>query len=151
MRGKQQKNQLKLAFESNAEVKPEVGLIEGAETLTAESRPESQTANERLMEEILGRENLKRALKRVEQNKGASGVDGMEVDELRPFLKQHWPQLREALENGTYKPQPVRRVEIPKGGGNVSGKDATENSTETMQAQPTNTTEPQPRTISDKS
>ena len=117
MRGKQQNNQLKLAFESNAEVKPEVGLREGTETLTAESKPESQTANERMMEEILERENLRRALKRVEQNKGASGVDGMEVDELRPYLKQHWPELREALESGTYKPQPVRRAEIPKSGG----------------------------------
>jgi len=117
MRGKQQNNQLKLAFESTTEVKPEVGLIEGTETLTAESKPESQAANERMMEKILERENLKRALKRVKQNKGAGGVDGMEVDELGPYLKQHWPQLREALENGTYKPQPVRRAEIPKSGG----------------------------------
>lgn len=119
MREKQQKNQLKLAFDSKAEVKPEAAQIEGTETLTAKSKPESQAANKELMEEILERENLRRALKRVEQNKGAGGVDGMGVEELRPYLKQHWPQLRAALENGTYKPQPVRRVEIPKSGGGM--------------------------------
>ncbi len=119
MRDKQQKNQLELAFEGSAEVKPQAGHRKGTETLTAEGKPESQAGNPRLMEEILEKENLKRALKRVEQNKGAAGVDGMEVGELRTYLKQHWPKLREALESGKYKPQAVRRVEIPKSGGGV--------------------------------
>ena len=71
------------------------------------------------MEEIVERENLKDALRRVKANKGAPGVDAMTVDQLGDYLKQHWPAIREQLLSGTYKPQPVRRVEIPKpdGGG----------------------------------
>ena len=71
------------------------------------------------MEEVCERENLKAALQRVKDNKGSPGIDGMTVNELPDYLKQHWPTIREQLLNGTYKPQPVRRVEIPKpdGGG----------------------------------
>jgi RNA-directed DNA polymerase len=71
------------------------------------------------MEEVCERENCKRALARVKANKGSAGVDGMTVHELPEFLKQHWPVIGEQLLSGTYKPQPVRRVEIPKpdGGG----------------------------------
>jgi RNA-directed DNA polymerase len=71
------------------------------------------------MEEVCERENCKQALARVKANKGSPGVDGMTVHELSGFLKQHWPTIREQLLSGTYKPQPVRRVEIPKpdGGG----------------------------------
>lgn len=71
------------------------------------------------MEVILERENLKQALGRVEENKGAAGVDGMSVKELRLFLKQHWPKLREQLLSGSYQPQLVRRVEIPKASGGM--------------------------------
>ena len=70
-----------------------------------------------LWEEFLSRENLARALRRVEQNAGAAGIDGMTVVELRPWLKQHWPEVRAVLEAGTYRPQPVRRVTIPKPSG----------------------------------
>jgi RNA-directed DNA polymerase len=72
-----------------------------------------------LMEEVCERENCKQALKRVKANKGSAGVDGMTVQQLPEYLKQHWPAIREQLLSGTYKPQPVRRVEIPKpdGGG----------------------------------
>ncbi|MCL5005529.1 MAG: group II intron reverse transcriptase/maturase [Acidobacteria bacterium] len=71
------------------------------------------------MEEVCERENCKQALARVKANKGSPGVDGMTVRELAGYLKQHWPAIREQLLSGTYKPQPVRRVEIPKpdGGG----------------------------------
>ena len=71
------------------------------------------------MEEVCERENCKQALARVKANKGSPGVDGMTVHELPEFLKQHWPAIREQLLSGTYKPQPVRRVEIqkPDGGG----------------------------------
>jgi RNA-directed DNA polymerase len=71
------------------------------------------------MEEVCERENCKQALARVKANKGSAGVDGMTVHELPEFLKQHWPAIRAQLLSGTYKPQPVRRVEIPKpdGGG----------------------------------
>jgi len=89
-----------------------------------ESRPtindsESPASTNRLMEEVCERENLREALRRVRANKGSPGVDGMTVGGIRDYLKQHWPAIREQLLNGTYEPQPVRRVEIPKpdGGG----------------------------------
>ena len=74
------------------------------------------------MEEVCERENLKAALRRVKDNKGSPGVDGMTVNELPVYLNQHWPTIREQLLNGTYKPQPVRRVEIPKPDGGGSRK-----------------------------
>ena len=61
--------------------------------------------------------NLKRALAQVKRNKGAPGIDGMTVEALGPYLKEHWPTLQAQLLAGTYKPQPVRRVEIPKASG----------------------------------
>jgi RNA-directed DNA polymerase len=70
-----------------------------------------------VMQEVVRRENLKQALKRVCANKGAAGVDRMEVDALTPYLKVHWPAIREELLNGTYDPQPVLRVAIPKQDG----------------------------------
>jgi len=70
-----------------------------------------------VMQKVVRRENLKQALKRVCANKGAAGVDGMKVEALKPHLKEHWPELREELLNGTYIPQPVLRVEIPKQDG----------------------------------
>jgi len=70
-----------------------------------------------LLDEILQRENLLEALRRVERNKGAPGVDGMTVEQLGPYLKEHWSRIREELLSGTYRPQPVRKVEIPKPGG----------------------------------
>lgn len=70
-----------------------------------------------MMEQILSRDNLTAALKRVEANKGSHGVDGMSVQTLREHLKQHWRTIREQMEQGTYEPSPVRRVEIPKPNG----------------------------------
>jgi len=67
--------------------------------------------------EAFSRENLMRALQRVERNRGAPGVDGMTTEELRPWLREHWPGIRRALDEGTYRPAPVRRVMIPKPGG----------------------------------
>ena len=119
MGGRQQKIQNELAFMNSAEVKPEALSDEGAEPFAAGSRPESQAGNERLLEVMLERENLLMALKRVEQNKGAAGVEGIGVTKLRSHLKQHWPELREQLLSGSYQPQPVRRVEIPKPGGGM--------------------------------
>ncbi len=71
------------------------------------------------MEEVCERENLKRALQRVKANKGSPGIDGMTVEELPDYLAQHWPAIREQLLSGSYRPQPVRRVEIPKPDGGV--------------------------------
>ncbi len=69
------------------------------------------------MQQLLSRENLLSALHRVEENKGSHGVDGMSVKTLREHIKQNWQTIRESLENGTYEPSPVRRVEIPKPNG----------------------------------
>jgi RNA-directed DNA polymerase len=62
-------------------------------------------------------ENLSRALRRVEANRGAPGVDGMTTGDLRSWLRQYWVEVWEALDAGIYRPQPVRRVVIPKPGG----------------------------------
>lgn len=70
-----------------------------------------------LLNRVLERGNLVRALKQVRRNKGAPGIDSMTVDELPEFLSQHWPKIRQQIIDGTYRPKPVRRVEIPKPDG----------------------------------
>lgn len=70
-----------------------------------------------LLAQVLARDNLQRALKQVRQNKGAPGIDGMTVDELPDYLRHHWLKIRAQLEAGSYRPQPVRRVDIPKRDG----------------------------------
>ncbi|MEY2932210.1 MAG: Group intron-encoded protein LtrA, partial [Pseudomonadota bacterium] len=70
-----------------------------------------------LMEEVLRRENLVKAHARVVRNDGAPGVDGMNIDELMAYCREHWARIREELLSGRYVPQPVRRVEIPKPDG----------------------------------
>lgn len=77
------------------------------------------SGNDRLMEEVVARGNVKVALKRVRQNKGSPGVDGMTVDELPKHLMENWESLRAQLLEGTYQPKPVRKQEIPKSGGGV--------------------------------
>lgn len=131
MSGKRQKNQLTysgsdvrnqqmvLAFEEEDRGEAPKGLREGTETLTAKRVDESPAIDERLIEEVCERENCKQALKRVKANKGNPGVDGMTVQELPEYLKERWPAIREQLLSGTYKPQPVKRVEIPKPDGGV--------------------------------
>jgi RNA-directed DNA polymerase len=79
----------------------------------------SPEATSSLMARVLERENLVRALKQVQRNRGAPGVDGMNVDALPGYLQIHWPEIRVALESGCYRPKPVRRVLIPKGDGGV--------------------------------
>lgn len=88
------------------------------EASTATNRNE-RSGNDRLMELVVERSNAKAALKRVVQNKGSSGVDGMTVDELPKYLTENWERLRAQLLDGSYQPKPVREVEIPKSGGGV--------------------------------
>ena len=80
---------------------------------------DAHPAEASLWEAFLARENLAEALRRVEQNAGAAGIDGMSTKELRAWLHDHWPQVRSMLDAGTYRPQPVRRVAIPKPSGGV--------------------------------
>jgi RNA-directed DNA polymerase len=70
-----------------------------------------------LIERLLERGNMLKALQAVEANQGAAGVDGMEVDQLRSYLREHWAEIKEQILNGAYEPRPVRRVDIPKPGG----------------------------------
>jgi RNA-directed DNA polymerase len=81
-------------------------------------KEKTQPEAERVLEEVLRRENMVSALRRVRSNKGAPGMDGMTVEELVPYLKTEWPRIREELLKGTYEPMPVRQVEIPKPNGN---------------------------------
>jgi group II intron reverse transcriptase/maturase len=78
---------------------------------------DERTQHEELWERIFSRENLLKALARVESNKGAPGVDGMTTEELADHLREHWPGIRERLEAGVYQPSPVKRTTIPKPGG----------------------------------
>ena len=103
MNDKRQKNQLQmtLAFTGEGRSEAPKTLWEGTESLTAECETESPAGEEQLMEEVCGRENCQQALRRVKANKGSPGIDGMRVEELPGYLKQHWPALREQRLSGT--------------------------------------------------
>src|SRR6202166_171464 len=115
----QQNIQLELDFSSARTGEARTAGREETESSGAMNGTENPASTNRLMEEVCERENLKEALRRVKANQGSAGVDGMTVGGITDYLKQHWPAIREQLLNGTYEPQTVRRVEIPKpdGGG----------------------------------
>jgi RNA-directed DNA polymerase len=119
MRDRRQKNQLELAFTDERRSEAPRVSAEGTESLAAKRSAESLAIGEQLMEEVCERENCRQALARVKANKGSAGVDGMTVQQLPEHLKQHWPVIREQLLSGTYRPQPVKRVEIPKPDGGI--------------------------------
>src|SRR5208337_1825586 len=112
-------NQLRLAFSEENRSEAPKSASRGSESLTAKRRTESPAIEEQLMEEVCERKNCLQALKRVKSNKGSPGIDGMTVEELSGHLREHWPAIREQLLNGTYKPQPVKRVEIAKPDGGM--------------------------------
>jgi RNA-directed DNA polymerase len=118
-RQKNQPEQLGLALFTERRSEAPKAAEQGTETLAAKRAHESPADTERLMEEVCERGNCQQALKRVKANKGSAGVDGMTVHELPGYLRQHWPAIREQLLSGTYRPQPVRRVEIDKPDGGV--------------------------------
>ncbi len=119
MSGTRQKIQYALALEPMGRGETPVGGDQGTEPFAATPTPESPAAAEHLMEEVCDRENLERAWKRVRGNKGGPGVDGMTIDDARDHLREHWPSIRSRLLEGTYQPQPVKRIEIPKPAGGV--------------------------------
>jgi RNA-directed DNA polymerase len=119
MSSKRQKTQLLLAFAAESRDEFPRAAEEGSELSVAKRDAQSPTQTDWLMEEVCQRDNLWQALTRVEANKGAPGVDGMTVRKLPKYLKRHWPKIRERLLTGTYRPQPVKRVEIPKPDGGV--------------------------------
>jgi len=116
---RRQKNQLELAFGGEAEGEAQGALQGGTETHVTARGDESPTVAGGLMEEVCERGNLERALKRVRTNKGSPGVDGMSVGQLPGYLSEHWPAIQGQLLSGTYRPQPVKRVQIPKPDGGV--------------------------------
>ena len=91
----------------------------GTQSAVQPGKEETAGRSQKLLEAILYRDNLNRAYKRVKANKGAPGVDGMTVEEARPWLKEHGKEMSEAIRSGKYKPTAVRRKEIPKPDGGV--------------------------------
>jgi hypothetical protein len=87
------------------------------EAVTGEPGPAESIQPQALLARVLERGNMQRALKQVRRNKGAPGIDGMTVDDLPDYLRHHWPAVHAQLLSGSYRPRPVRRVEIPKPDG----------------------------------
>jgi len=97
----------------------ETGGAYSAMPMSEKGRDGAKPEGNDLLEKILSADNLNEAYKKVKSNKGSHGIDGMTVDELMPYLKEHGSELRESILGGKYKPQPVLRVEIPKPDGGV--------------------------------
>ena len=119
MTGLRQNTQRELAREPSERGEAPIAGDSGAEPVMAVEEAESLAVTTHLMEEVCERENLVRAWQRVRGNKGAPGVDGMTIDDAKSYLREHWPDIRSQLLAGTYRPQPVRRVEIPKPDGGI--------------------------------
>jgi RNA-directed DNA polymerase len=118
-RQKTQYKQLELAFGTEGRGEASRAVREGTEPRTAKREAESPAGDELLIEEVCERSNLIKAWKRVRANKGSPGVDGLTIDDALGYLREHWSTIREQLLSGTYRPQPVKRVEIPKPDGGV--------------------------------
>jgi len=114
-----QKNQVELNLGTGATGEARSAAAQEAEARATKTSLEHPAVAGPPMEAVVERENLKQALAQVKRNKGAAGIDRMSVDALPAYLKEHWPTIRVQLLEGTYKPQPVRRVEIPKASGGM--------------------------------
>jgi len=115
---------IQMAFNWEAGVKPQGPGVRG-DSLTARQpteHPMFPMFPEYLMEEVVERHNMQAALKQVRANKGSAGIDGMSVDELPDFLKAHWPEIKDQLLDGSYRPMVIKRVEIPKPGSQEKRK-----------------------------
>lgn len=97
----------------NEQILQNLGRIHG------NGKEKAHKAMSELLEKILSNDNMNAAYKRVCANKGAGGVDDVTVEELGGYIKEHWNGIREQIRHREYKPQPVRRVEIPKPNGGV--------------------------------
>jgi group II intron reverse transcriptase/maturase len=121
MRSHEEQRQQKISQESSRQreaVKPS-GYAGAPSSSSAQVARSSREANNDLLERMLRGDNLRLAYKRVVQNGGAPGVDSVTVENLQAYLKTHWETVKTELLAGTYKPMPVKRVEIPKPGGGV--------------------------------
>src|ERR1700694_3260057 len=116
---RQQNIQTELNFSSTPAREAREAGREETGSLSTVNDPESPASTNRLMEEVCERENLKEALRRVKANKGSAGVDRMTGGGVTDYLKKHLADIQGKLLSGTYEPQPVRRMEIPKPDGGV--------------------------------
>jgi RNA-directed DNA polymerase len=114
-----QKNQFELNLGTGARGEASSAAAQGSEARAAKACLERPAVAGPSMEAVVERENLKKALAQVKRNKGAAGADSMTVGDLPAYLEKHWPAIEAQLLEGTYKPQPVRRVEIPKASGGL--------------------------------
>ncbi len=112
-----QNNQVEPNLGTGATGEARSAAAEETEARAARTDIESRMAVGPSMEAVVERRNMRKALARVKANKGAPGIDGMTFENLAPHLKEHWPTIRVQLLDGSYQPQPVRRVEIPKASG----------------------------------
>jgi len=107
---KRRKIQMELAFMVEGRGETPMAANKRTEVPMAKCEPEDPALTVLLMEQICQRENLRKALRRVRQNKGGPGIDGMTVNKLPGYLKKHWPQIREQLLAGAYSPKPVTQA-----------------------------------------
>jgi len=119
MGARRRKIQMELAFMTECRGEAPRAVDKGTEALMAERESEGPALPVLLMEQICQRENLRRALQRVRQNRGGPGIDGMTVKQLPGYLKKHWPEIREQLLSGVYIPKPVKRSELSKPDGGI--------------------------------
>lgn len=117
MEPKNPENDQNLRDESRVE--DSTAALEGNNGSATKQMSERPNFKLELMEEVLSRSNLELALKRVQDNKGSAGIDGMSVNELPKYLKENWETIKTQLLAGRYNPKPVKRVEIPKPDGGV--------------------------------
>lgn len=118
-RQKTQSRQLALAFMAEGGGETSRAAHAGTEPFTASHEPENPARDDLLMEKICARDNIVTAWHRVRANRGSPGVDGRTIDETAAYLHEHWPMIRAQVLEGTYQPQPVKRVKLPKAGGGV--------------------------------
>jgi group II intron reverse transcriptase/maturase len=120
LNSKQRKQKISQETCSQREAVNTLGYARGLSMQSTQTNESIREVNHNnLMEQVLEKSNLEKAYQRVMRNKGAPGVDGVTVENLRPHLWDNWGRIKEELLNGTYKPQPVRRVEIPKPDGGM--------------------------------
>ena len=121
MRSRDEQRKQPTSYEGSRQrvaVKPQ-GYAGAPSSSPVQVEPSSRGEHTDLLDKMLERDNLFLALKRVKQNGGAPGIDGMAVETLPSYLKEKWVQVKSQLLMGTYKPSPVKRVEIPKPGGGI--------------------------------
>lgn len=119
MSEQQQKIQYSLVFDDGDMGEAQKDFIERTEALAATCKSENSADDKQLMEKVCAPANIRAAYARVRRNKGAPGIDGMTVGSLPAYLETRWPVICDQLLAGTYRPQPVLRVEIPKPDGGV--------------------------------